>query len=222
MMIERGRNSRDDTHRGPAEPITAVKLARLVEVDGRISFAPRYARELSNPYEADADAVCESEANHTAPAPRCRCGFHGVAARDELWRLDMSPEAVILEVELAGKVIEHEFGWRAGHQSVLGLHLPALCARWGCRRATVGVAPGRADAYELGMKPWTLLRPSCARCAKRKLVTIADLASALGVEVTVDSPPPRRFGRARAKPLTAAPAPATTPAPAPTADDPPS
>jgi hypothetical protein len=176
----------------PGEPILGVKVARLVRYESRIYFAPRFPRALSRPYEAVADAVCESEHRHAAPDPGCRCGFHAVATRDDLWRLDASPEAVILDVELAGTVIEHEYGWRAQHQVVLGVHLPAICAKWRCRRPTAGAAPCRPETYELEMSHWTLLRPTCTRCAKRRLVPIADLASELGVEVSAAPPPVRK------------------------------
>lgn len=170
------------------EPIVAVKMARLVAADARVQFVPCFPRALSHPYEAVADAVCEGGRPHGAPEEHCRCGFHAVKARNELWRLDPAREAVILEVELSGTVIEHEFGFRASRQAVLGVFLPATCTRWRCRRPTAGVAPYQSSAYEFELKPWTPLRPVCERCGKRHLWSLADLASDLKVEVTVDRP----------------------------------
>jgi hypothetical protein len=125
-----------------------------------------------------------------APAPECRCGFHGVPTRSDLWRLEPAREAVVLDVELAGIVIEHEFGARASYQAILGVHLPATCAKWRCRRPAAGVAPYRAPAYESELRECTPLRPVCKRCARRHLRTVADLASSIGVEVTVDTNAP--------------------------------
>ncbi len=170
------------------EPIVAVKMARLVAADGRVQFVPCFPRALSHPYDAVSDAVCEGGRPHGAPDEHCRCGFHAVKARNELWRLDPAREAVVLDVELSGSVIEHEFGYRASRQAVLGVCLPATCTRWRCRRPTAGVAPYQSSAYEFELKPWTPLRPVCERCGKRHLWTVADLASELKVEVTVDRP----------------------------------
>jgi hypothetical protein len=170
------------------EPIVAVKMARLVAADARVQFVPCFPRALSHPYDAVTDAVCEGGRPHRAPDEHCRCGFHAVKARNELWRLDPAREAVVLDVELSGTVIEHEFGYRASRQAVLGVCLPATCTRWRCRRPTAGVAPYQSSAYEFELKPWTPLRPVCERCGKRHLWSLADLASELTVEVTVDRP----------------------------------
>jgi hypothetical protein len=168
------------------EPIVAVKAARLVETRTRVRFAPQFPRETSTPYDAVCDAVCESENRHPAPARDCRCGFHAVPSRTDLWRLHFQKESVILDVELAGVVIEHEFGWRAGHQAILGVQLPATCTKRWCGRPVAGVAPFVPTAYQLGLDNCRQLRPVCSRCGKRRLIPIADLASNLCVEVTVD------------------------------------
>jgi hypothetical protein len=169
------------------EPLVRVKLARLVEASASVQFAPCFPRTRSLPYGALATAVCEGGHAHPAPGPSCRCGFHAVSTRHELWRLEPAREAVVLDVELAGTVIEHEYGVRASHQAVLGVHLPATCAKWRCRRSTAGVAPYRATSYESQLGAYTALRPACTRCGKRHLLTIAGLASSLGVEVSVDT-----------------------------------
>jgi hypothetical protein len=178
------------TSREDREPIVGVKLSQLVLVAGRVTFAPRYLREHPHTYEADADALCEGTHAHRAPSAACRCGFYAVASRADLWRLGPAPEAVILDVELSGTVIEHEFGWRAGHQSVLGMHLPAWCtAKRRCRRQAVGVAPYRSYEYEPGAaSTWTRLRPVCGRCSKGRALTIPDIAGYLSGEVTLDGP----------------------------------
>ena len=179
------------------EPLLGVKFARLVSVAGGVTFAPRYLRQTPHTYQADAEAVCESDCAHRAPSLTCRCGFYAVASRAALWRLDPAPEVVVLDVELAGTVIEHKFGWRAGHQSVLGVHLPAECtAKRRCRGQVVGVAPYRSHEFECDeSSSWIRLRGTCERCSRGRLISVADLAGELGVEVTVDRAVPRRERR---------------------------
>jgi hypothetical protein len=178
-----------------AQTIVAVKSARLIEYRSRIFFGPRFVRQASVPYSADTDALCESDTPHRAPDVACSCGFHAVPTRRDLWRLDPAMGTVILDVELSGTVIVHEFGWRAGHQSVLGVHLPPVCTRTRCRRPTAGVAPYRT--FELQLPDWRHLRPVCERCAKGKLVPMSDLASALHAEVSTDDPLDAAASRAR-------------------------
>jgi hypothetical protein len=168
------------------EPIVAVKAARLVETKTGVHFAPQFPREMSTPYDAVCDAVCESERRHPAPSRDCRCGFHAVPSRADLWRLGLQKESVILDVELAGVVFEHEFGWRAGHQAILGVQLPARCTKRWCGRPVAGVAPFVPTAYLLELNKCTQLRAVCRRCGKRRLITLAELASKLCVEVAVD------------------------------------
>ncbi len=186
---ERGHDERHDATNLGEEPIVAVKYAQLVAVDEHVNFAPAFPRSCSQPYRAIANAVCESEHRHPAPALHCRCGFHAVAKVRDLWRVAPAINGVVLDVELAGMVIEHRRGWRAAHEVVLGVHLPAKCARFLCRRPTVAVASYRAPRSGIGTLPWTPLRPVCARCAKRHGIPVADLAAALGVEVSVDRGP---------------------------------
>jgi hypothetical protein len=171
---------------GDARPIVGVKLAHVVAVGSALSFAPAYPRVASLPYTAVAKAVCESDDAHAAPSLTCHCGFHAVPTRRELWRLAPTTATVVLDVELAGTVIEHRRGWRAAHQAVLGVRLPPTCARMFCRRPTVGLAPYHPRRFDLAAWPWTPLRAVCARCGTRNGIGIADIASALRVEVRAD------------------------------------
>jgi hypothetical protein len=179
------------------EPIVAVKYAQLVAVEAGLCFAPAFPRAVSRPYPAVARAVCESEHQHAAPATRCHCGFHAVGTARELWRIAPAVGGVVLDVELAGVVVEHQRGWRASHQAVLGVHLPEKCSRFLCRRPTAGVAPYRMTHGTIEPWPWTVLRPVCARCAKRRGISLADVASGLGVEVTIDGRARRNEERTR-------------------------
>jgi hypothetical protein len=171
------------------DPIVGVKYAQLVAAAAGLSFAPAFPRMASQPYSAVARAVCENDHldhAHVAPALRCHCGFHAVATTRELWRVAPAIGGVVLDVELAGIVVEHQRGWRASHQAVLGVRLPARCSRLLCRRPTAGVAPYRVARGSIEPWPWTPMRPVCARCMQRRGVPLAEVASALGVEVTIE------------------------------------
>jgi hypothetical protein len=89
---------------------------------------------------ADADATCLARSErelflpsylgyrtsttpaHDAPDARCRCGFYAVRNPDDLE--SSNPLSVRLDVELSGRVIVHEHGYRAQHQRVLRAHPP--------------------------------------------------------------------------------------------------
>jgi hypothetical protein len=71
---------------------------------------------------------------HDVPDLSCSCGFHAFTRRPEAVRLlaERPPVsrqfgAVLLEVDLAGTVIEFDRGFRASHQRVLGVQVPRWC-----------------------------------------------------------------------------------------------
>lgn len=74
-------------------------------------------------------ARCYKVATHVPPVPGCRCGFyawHEPAAA--LRSLDGSA-SVILDVELAGRVVVHEHGLVAARQRVRRVWVDAACHR---------------------------------------------------------------------------------------------
>jgi hypothetical protein len=184
-LIDMPRHARPPNEDG--QPIVGLKLARIVAVDDQLMFAPAFIRTTTMPYPSIAGARCEREdRDHPAPALDCHCGFHIVNGRRDLWRLGPTSGTVLLDVELSGMVIEHEYGCRGEKQTVLGVHLPHRCASFLCRRPIVGVArySGRPSAPRPAR--WTSLRPTCERCARHHGISVADLAAGLGVEVSVD------------------------------------
>ena len=79
---------------------------------------PAFFRQLGGSYEVADDAVCPLQ-DHDAPDASCTCGFYAVEDDEELWRLGgYEPELAVLDVDLAGRVIEHEHGFHASHQRV--------------------------------------------------------------------------------------------------------
>jgi hypothetical protein len=162
-----------------ATPIRASKLARLGVEHDRVVFHPAFYRQLGDSYGARAVASC-ALADHDSPAPDCSCGFYAVADESQLWRLGADePELALLEVELAGRVIEHEHGYRASDQRVVGVRLHGVCVR--CGRQAVTFSQRRFGA----------LVPSCRRCA-RHAVEPADVSASLEAPVrfTTDDPAP--------------------------------
>lgn len=166
-------------------PILAYKVAGLVWLPNQ---GPKFAPlNQGGTYGADEDARCNGNPygitftfraypgatrteEHEAPALKCACGFY---ACTDLSMLEGG--AAILEVELSGKVIVCERGYRAGHQRVIRAHLR------GCHYC--GLTPSVAS-FESECE----LRLRCAQHTDTTpSVPIADLTALLGVAVDVDS-----------------------------------
>lgn len=160
------------------EPLRGFKFA---EVRGartpRVHPSGRYHRHAYE-HRDTATAVCHRRQlrRHAAPDVDCTCGFYAVTDPSALPTVtEHHPDMVLLEVELAGTVIEHEAGLRGEHQIVLGAFFPGECHR--CRRPATLVQPG--DVW----------RSVCAGCGDSGL-NPADATALLGLDVG--------FSRARA------------------------
>jgi hypothetical protein len=165
-----------------ATPIAARKLARLGLEHDRVVLQPAFYRQLGASYGPVAQATCPLE-DHAAPAADCSCGFYAVADDTQLWRLGADePELAVLDVELAGRVIEHDHGYRASDQRVTSVRFHGACVRCG-RRAEV-----------FGRRRFGGLVPACRRCARRVIEADA-VSESLGVPVTftTDDPAPARL-----------------------------
>ena len=156
-----------------ATPIGARKLARLgIEMD-RVVLRPAFYRQLGEAYGAVAHATCALSV-HEAPAADCSCGFYAVADESQLWRLGSDePELAVLDVELAGRVIEHDHGYRASDQRVRSVRFHGACVRCG-RRAEV-----------FGQRHFGALVPACRRCARRAVDPVS-VSETLGVPVAFE------------------------------------
>jgi hypothetical protein len=179
-----------------ATPIRARKLARLAVAQAvppsgdspgraeRIVLQPAFFRQLGGSYAVADDAVCPLQ-DHDAPDASCTCGFYAVADDEELWRLGgYEPELAMLDVDLAGRVIEHEHGYRASHQRVRRVTLGNVCVR--CGRPAVALR-----------RHWFGgLTPACARHAKQA-ITVDAVSDALGVpvEFATEEPTPAPRGK---------------------------
>lgn len=122
------------------EPITAWKQARLAFAGGRYYFRPLTSAGGSG-YGVDATAACERDdmyfawrsalargadplrvERHTAPAVECRCGFYALTEPPA-----ENPDLCLLEVDLYGRVVVCEKGYRAEKQRVLSVTVPSRC-----------------------------------------------------------------------------------------------
>jgi hypothetical protein len=125
------------------------KVAKLV-VDPASGRAGFLGLTVGGLYGGDTVASCEVLAGwlppprrwgrrrpppaHDVPDLSCSCGFHAFERRSEAVQLlaERPPVsrqfgAVLLEVDLAGTVIEFDRGFRASHQRVLGVQVPRWC-----------------------------------------------------------------------------------------------
>jgi hypothetical protein len=163
-----------------SQPVVAYKLARIVSTDDdTLSFAGA-GRDVS--YDAEATATCLGKM-HRAPSQNCGCGFWAIYRLSDLHRVAKNATGVHrydtyarLTVELTGPAELHELGLRARTQRVLSAALPATCAR--CK------APSTKAVLTKGLS-----REVLAVCAehvreKEKVYSAADLANALGTEVS--------------------------------------
>lgn len=96
-------------------------------------------RSMFGKVELDADAVCTNDGYtikngagltikeggpHDAPILECNCGFHAVKRLEDL---HLGYGNAVLDVELSGRVVVHEAGYRAAHQRVLRVRVPGRC-----------------------------------------------------------------------------------------------
>jgi hypothetical protein len=89
-----------------------VTLRSLTDVGGKTTW----------PVGASLTARCRFHA-HAAPARECRCGLYALRSRDAALRL-AGQGAVIGEVLLWGRVVEHQHGYRAEHAVIRQLQIP--------------------------------------------------------------------------------------------------
>jgi hypothetical protein len=103
-----------------------------------------------------------------SPDPTCSCGFYSYALQATIPPEYLSPFLVYLDVELAGRVIVHELGYRSQWQRVLGVRVPACyCGgrrdrvqqlgsgelAFSCGQCGTGLLPGRFLVSER-YRPW--------------------------------------------------------------------
>lgn len=134
---ERDQSSRPLPRVERTTPVRAVKMARLLVAPNRhdVELMSMGVDRLVRPED---EAVClarageDPDSGHVVPDPDCTCGFWAYLPEQSGCHEDLS--GVRLDVELAGRVIECERGYRAERQRVLGAWLPGRCAYFLCPR----------------------------------------------------------------------------------------
>jgi hypothetical protein len=135
--------------RASADRPRGYKVARLV-ADPRTFGGSFLGLTVGGLYTSEGTASCEvldgalppprrwgrrrPPPPHLAPDLGCSCGFYAFARRTAAAELLASRPPVsrlfgtaLLEVDLAGTVIEFDRGYRSGQQRVLGVQVPQLC-----------------------------------------------------------------------------------------------
>lgn len=182
---------RVEHHRAPR----GWKCAHLV-------IDPRWARPrlagvvLGDAYGVEARAGCARGKGHRSPSLTCECGFHAfrerpAAARLVATRVGFGEHVIsaLCEVDLTGRVIEHDRGYRGEYQRVLGVALLPWCVDCASRGdlvraeriagepdahrplvahgSLIGVGGGALPASVWRRLSWIYLRPLCGPCADR-------------------------------------------------------
>lgn len=171
-----------------SEPIRGRKAAWVLVARDRTEawFA---GISVTVPYGADdvarcAPDRCPAPGAYEAPHREGGCGFHSATLDPVSW---LVPDAVLLDVELFGRVIRHERGWRASRQRVLGAQFPRVCRE--CQRQEA--SPVLVTLPSRVVDGWWTVGTRCVRCAWRlrtpgqgEPIAAADLAGLLGTEAS--------------------------------------
>lgn len=176
--------------RHQAEPLRGYKLAKLIRVmeqpknelvvngtpcrGDEIVFAGAVGNGM--PYRVDDTAHCY-KALHEAADPDCSCGFYAMKKPSRVHPM-LQGEDVILEVELFGRVICCESGYRAERQRVLSVTVARHCTF--CGQEPAGVIAWRGTAFAAPLFP-VCERDSAA--SEDGLMALSEVAGRLGTEV---------------------------------------
>jgi hypothetical protein len=172
-----------EVDRSRSEPFVGWKAMSVQIENGTILL-----RGMFGSYGVDATATCDYDHSlgHGGPAPvwNCTCGFYALAEK-----LSTPEYGVFLaEVELFGRVIEAEHGWRASRQRVLSLRANRQCHMRGPLPVFIEglgamVPECTREACGFNVMYACQLMPICAYHAPFGVMTVADLQAALGTEV---------------------------------------
>lgn len=160
----------------PSGPVLGHKLAYpLLSADRRTAGFKGVWSSAQPVYQVRDTAVCFWNERHRPPHRRCGCGFYCFHSLDAARAMACEGQyrlTVILAVEVSGRFIRHEHGFRYSNQRVLAVQLN----RCPCGRpANVLVDSGN------GTTGWLQLQPSCVRCgASKELITPSAFGALLG------------------------------------------
>lgn len=170
------------------QPILAYKTALLLWQYGDESCGPGLSSLFTgNAYTASDHAECRvghmgyTISAHATPSIGCTCGFYAVRDREKI--VSHAQEgAVLLDVELFGRVIVFEHGYRAERQRILRV---GVAGCWYCNAASAHVATVAPTPWERAKS--NALVPMCAEhlpLAKANVAySLSELAGRLGAPV---------------------------------------
>lgn len=126
-------------------------------------------------YRLDDTAVCFWNHRHVPPKRRCSCGFycvHSLETAEAMACEEGYRSTVLLEVEVKGRFIRYESGFRYSNQRVVGLRT----TRCRCGRPVDHLTDSGS-----GIRGWVRLDPSCRLCvAGREALPLAAFAALVG------------------------------------------
>lgn len=148
-------------------------------------------------YRTEEYAVCGANLNkaeHVSPDLHCSCGFY--IPSDERGRITRPQGSVALEVEMAGKIIRFEHGYRAQWQRVLSVTLPTECGQGNSYAKNSCAGPARwlctipnASTYSIGGNDGKRLGVCCAVHMRRSKHVIGKPVSWLRQELQTEIRP---------------------------------
>lgn len=164
-------------------PILASKTALLIWQLGAPCGPALQSAFTQRPYDLTTDhASCAAVRDHAVPQASCSCGYYAVRDRDRLagWH---HQGAVLLDVELFGKVIVYEHGYRAERQRILSVGIGGC---WYCQTEPSHVCAQAPTPWDTQSETTPLL-PMCAEhlpLARANVVYTTDaIAGVLGAPV---------------------------------------
>ncbi len=153
------------------DSIRAIRSAKLAIVDKRLKFAS--CNTQFGTFEAESVAECKASPKCKGLDLNCKCGFYAVKDRK-----DCMEGAVLLEVELTGRVLHFERGYRAEKQRVLRVVVPC-CSNILCTSQSSNLMASNHSGGVL--TGWAY---ACDRhTTPLQTVTLQEMADHLGTEV---------------------------------------
>ena len=176
-------------------PIIAYKLAVPIIVRGIPSLMSLFTGMVYTDKHADR-AFCRNRPysmisgnqdhyDHVVPEAECTCGFYAMRDQTNLgFRMHrkMDQNTVLLEVELFGKVIVHEMGYRAERQRFLHVWV-GPCWYAPCKELSVAL---QQDTVSFNPITADSLVPTCTRHRARQSYDFAELTDLFGCPVGHD------------------------------------
>jgi len=160
----------------PAGPLKGYKLAYpMLSADGRSAGFGGIWSSGQAVYRLQDAAVCFWNHRHSPPKRRCSCGFYCLHSFDAARSMACEEDyrsTVILDVDVAGRFVRYEEGFRYSNQRVLGVRTTrCLCGRPASELVDSGT----------GTRGWVRLRPSCPLCrGPREPITLSHFGILLG------------------------------------------